>query len=781
MPESPNSYQELFAELKRRRVFRVMAVYGVVGFVLLQVVELAVPALLLPEWTYRLVALFLLVGFPIAIVLAWAFEQTPAGLKLTEPASPEEIAAIVGQPPSRRWPAGLLALAGVALLIGGWWMGRSGSSPSSDEASSGVDVNMVAVLPFRASVPDDLSYLGEGFMDLLSTRLDGQVGPRAVDPAAVTGKAADGADPGSVARALGAGLVVTGSVVGGATSIVASAEFRNVLDSAIIANASAEGHPDSIAAIADELIGEFLSLSAGEHPESVARLTSTSPEALKAYLRGKQAWRNGDYYAAPALFDEALAHDSTFALAGIARADGAVNTIGVGSGGGLELAWRHRDRLGPWDRKYLEARLPQSPRTRREMERTFENLTRELPHRIEAWYWLGESRIHGAGVVKDSTWAESVRAAFGKSLEIDPGYRPSLDHLALLELQHGTPERARKAAVASYRRPGQQDSTWLLVEGLVVGSGTLTMDPADLATANQNRLTFATWWPHLATDYLPENWIDYVDEAFAERRRRVGGELSLGSVLYGEYSNNLAIGRPGRALAARDEAIRAGVMERYSRETVYAAIWYGVSREDAEETVRRITARVSAADPGTLTMEDARDLWTADIWRFHGGEAYASTEASERILPAGAADSRPDSLEREALSMSLRAWAQVRRGESAENTISRIEAILEEVPGGLAGSTVSLLSLARILEEADRPERALHALGRADIGTITRADLFQREKGRLAAAIGDTTRALQEYGRYLTVMAHSEPEMAAEVEAVRRESERLWGERTPVE
>ena len=56
MSES-HGYQRLFAELKRRRVFRVMAVYGVVGFVLLQVVDLAVPALLLPEWTYRLVAL----------------------------------------------------------------------------------------------------------------------------------------------------------------------------------------------------------------------------------------------------------------------------------------------------------------------------------------------------------------------------------------------------------------------------------------------------------------------------------------------------------------------------------------------------------------------------------------------------------------------------------------------------------------------------------------------------------------------------------------------------
>ena len=147
------SYQQFFAELKRRRVFRVMAVYGVVGFVLLQIVDLAIPALLLPEWTYRLVALILLLGFPVAIVLAWAFESTPDGMKRTEEAAPEEIAEILAQPASRRWPAGLLALAGVALLFGGWWMGqRTGPGADLNLAVSdamAADFRRIAVLPFE--------------------------------------------------------------------------------------------------------------------------------------------------------------------------------------------------------------------------------------------------------------------------------------------------------------------------------------------------------------------------------------------------------------------------------------------------------------------------------------------------------------------------------------------------------------------------------------------------------------------------------------------------------
>ncbi len=153
MTDSTKGYQRFFAELKRRRVFRVMAVYGIVGFVLLQILDLAVPALLLPEWTYRFVSLILLLGFPIAVVLAWAFESTPDGMKRTEEAASEEISEILAQPASRRWPAALLALAGVALLFGGWWMGqRTGPGADLNLAVSdamAADFRRIAVLPFE--------------------------------------------------------------------------------------------------------------------------------------------------------------------------------------------------------------------------------------------------------------------------------------------------------------------------------------------------------------------------------------------------------------------------------------------------------------------------------------------------------------------------------------------------------------------------------------------------------------------------------------------------------
>ena len=69
------SYQQFFAELKRRRVFRVMAVYGVVAFAIIEVADAIFPRLALPDWTVTLVVGLALLGFPVAIVLA----RTAAG------------------------------------------------------------------------------------------------------------------------------------------------------------------------------------------------------------------------------------------------------------------------------------------------------------------------------------------------------------------------------------------------------------------------------------------------------------------------------------------------------------------------------------------------------------------------------------------------------------------------------------------------------------------------------------------------------------------------------
>ena len=78
----------LLSELRRRNVFKVGAAYLVLGWVVMQVTDLVTPALHLPEWTLSLVTWLGVIGFPFALLFAWAFELTPGGLKRSEEVDP---------------------------------------------------------------------------------------------------------------------------------------------------------------------------------------------------------------------------------------------------------------------------------------------------------------------------------------------------------------------------------------------------------------------------------------------------------------------------------------------------------------------------------------------------------------------------------------------------------------------------------------------------------------------------------------------------------------------
>ncbi len=71
----------LIAELKRRNVFRVGLAYAIVGWLLLEVASVILHALHLPDWALNLLVVFVVAGFPLALIVAWAFEMTPEGLK----------------------------------------------------------------------------------------------------------------------------------------------------------------------------------------------------------------------------------------------------------------------------------------------------------------------------------------------------------------------------------------------------------------------------------------------------------------------------------------------------------------------------------------------------------------------------------------------------------------------------------------------------------------------------------------------------------------------------
>src|SRR4051794_6273900 len=108
------SERNFFSELKRRNVYKVAVGYGVVGWLVIQIAATIVPALHLPGAITTAVVVLVLLGFPIALVIAWAFEMTPQGMKRTENVSPQEHIPYWSR---RKFAAFIFGVAGLAAIL----------------------------------------------------------------------------------------------------------------------------------------------------------------------------------------------------------------------------------------------------------------------------------------------------------------------------------------------------------------------------------------------------------------------------------------------------------------------------------------------------------------------------------------------------------------------------------------------------------------------------------------------------------------------------------------
>jgi TolB-like protein len=187
---------KLFSELKRRNVFKVAAAYIVVGWLILQVGEVLSPALRLPDWVLSTLAFFIILGFPLALFFAWAFELTPEGLKKEKDVDrSESITHVTGQK-LNRVTAGLLVVAVAYILwdvlvrtdgednheIGSGTLSSSaetvpdrGSAGAQDQTGDRAPANdkSIAVLPFqnRSANEENASFFADGVHDELLTNL----------------------------------------------------------------------------------------------------------------------------------------------------------------------------------------------------------------------------------------------------------------------------------------------------------------------------------------------------------------------------------------------------------------------------------------------------------------------------------------------------------------------------------------------------------------------------------------------------------------------------------
>ncbi|HSM07954.1 MAG TPA: hypothetical protein VLA33_02925, partial [Gemmatimonadota bacterium] len=368
MPTNPSSLQALFAELKRRRVFKVMAVYGAVAFVLLQIADIAFEPLGLPEWTMTLVLFLAMLGFPLAIVLAWAFESTPDGVRRTAPAPEEEIRQMVAEPRSRRWPAGMLALASMILLFGtGWYMGGGGQGDeralnlvSTAQAS---DLRAIAALPFDdVNGTDENRLIAVGIHDDLLTRLSRIGDLRVTSRTSVRDYEGTDATLRDIADQLGVEYILEGSVRSSGNQVRVNVSLIDLSGGAADEQLlwsdqyDHEVTPETLFDIQTEIAEAVVgALEAQLTPEEAEVLDAMRPAgnsvAQQWYYRGIEAWTEGNESIVEArdAMLRAVELDSTYAAAWsqLAKFESRLAWLGEDRSAQAEAAMANTERLAP--------------------------------------------------------------------------------------------------------------------------------------------------------------------------------------------------------------------------------------------------------------------------------------------------------------------------------------------------------------------------------------------------------------------------------------------------
>ena len=181
--------RNFLAELKRRHVYRVAIAYGVVAWLLIQVATQVFPFFEIPNWVVRLAVLITVLGFPIALIIAWAFEMTPEGMKRAEEIAPNEY---IPHWSARRFAALIVAIAMVATGLMMFPLVRNKSTSTAQiTAAPTPSQKSIAVLPLlnESGDPND-EYFSDGLSEELISALAQIKGPQRLDVGAVADRLA---------------------------------------------------------------------------------------------------------------------------------------------------------------------------------------------------------------------------------------------------------------------------------------------------------------------------------------------------------------------------------------------------------------------------------------------------------------------------------------------------------------------------------------------------------------------------------------------------------------
>jgi TolB-like protein len=316
--------KSFFGELKRRNVYKVAVAYAVVGWLVMQVASTVVPALHLPDAITTAVVVVTLLGFPIALVLAWAFELTSEGIKRTEEA--DRSARDVS--PNRIWV--YVAVIGAALSVALFFVGRytaGHGTPQSDITAT--PQKSIAVLPLlnESGDPKD-EYFSDGLSEELIAAL------AQIRELKVIGRSSSfrfkerKEEPKTIGEKLGVATLLEGTVRKQGDRVRIVAELINAADGIELWTRTFDRELKDIFAVQQEIATAVASslktTLLGSDQRSAANPATKNPEAHNEYLLGHYHFQRRnleDYRKAFGHYDEAIRLDPEYALAYAERSE----------------------------------------------------------------------------------------------------------------------------------------------------------------------------------------------------------------------------------------------------------------------------------------------------------------------------------------------------------------------------------------------------------------------------------------------------------------------------
>src|SRR5215831_5526854 len=324
------SSRNFFAELKRRNVYKVAVAYAVVGWLLVQVATQVFPFLEIPNWVVRLVIAMVAIGFPIALIIAWAFELTPEGLKRTEDVD-ALLATNVGVTTSARQPRKhvwiLVVIVGAAFSIGLFFIGRYTGRNTVAGIRAELPTKSIAVLPFE-NLSDDkgAAYFADGIQDEILTKLASIADLKVISRTSTAKYKSKPEDLKTVSQQLGVANVLEGSVQRAGDKVRVNVQLIDArADSHVWAKTYDRDLADVFAIqseVAQEIADSLKAKLSPAEANAVARAPTKDPQAYDLFLKGESEqrvansnFRSESFDQAARWYREAIARDPNFALA----------------------------------------------------------------------------------------------------------------------------------------------------------------------------------------------------------------------------------------------------------------------------------------------------------------------------------------------------------------------------------------------------------------------------------------------------------------------------------